>query len=56
MSRNSSVSVGGGGGVGIGAIIAAILSYKANASIGYAILHAFCSWFYVIYYLIYKMP
>ncbi len=50
--RESSVSVSGGG-IGIGGVIAALLSFKANASIGYAILHAFCSWFYVV---IYKMP
>ncbi len=41
----------GGGLVGsIGAVLAAILSWNVNGSIGWALIHAFFSWFYVIYH------
>ena len=48
MSKESA-----GGGIGIGAVIAAVISYAKWQSIGWAILHAFCGWLYVIYYLIF---
>ena len=40
----------GGGGVGIGSIIAAIISWTAWRSIPWAILHAMLGWVYVVYY------
>jgi len=41
-----------GGGVfgSIGAVLAALLSWKVNHSILWALLHAFLSWLYVIYH------
>ena len=33
-----------------GCIIASILSWIVNKSIGWAIVHFFCSWFYVVYW------
>lgn len=33
----------------IGAIVAMILSYETNHSIGWCALHGLCSWPYVIY-------
>jgi len=33
-----------------GLVLAMILSYTANQSILWAILHGYCSWFYVIYF------
>jgi hypothetical protein len=36
--------------VGIGTVLAVILSWTRNASILCAILHGICSWFYVIYW------
>jgi hypothetical protein len=41
-----------GGGIfgSIGAILAALLSWKVNHSILWALIHAFFSWFYVIYH------
>lgn len=42
----------GGGGIGIGTVIAIILSWTKWHSIGWAILHGILSWFYVLYYLI----
>ena len=39
-----------GGGIGLGGLLAVILSWTTNHSILYCILHFFCSWFYVIYW------
>jgi len=39
-------------GISFGMVVAAILSWSANHSIGWMILHGFFGWFYVIYYLI----
>ncbi len=43
-----------GGGVfgSIGAVLAAILSWQVNHSVLWALIHAFFSWFYVIYHWI----
>ena len=43
-----------GGGVfgSIGAVLAALLSWKINQNIWWALLHAALSWFYVIYHWI----
>jgi len=37
------------GGIGFGSVIAMILSFDINHSIGWMILHGFISWIYVIY-------
>jgi len=39
-------------GVGLGSVIAAILSYVKWHSIGWAIVHGVLGWVYVVYYLI----
>ena len=41
-----------GGGIfgSIGAVLAALLSWNVNHSILWALIHAFFSWFYVIYH------
>ncbi|HUD67580.1 MAG TPA: hypothetical protein VMQ17_23555 [Candidatus Sulfotelmatobacter sp.] len=36
-------------GIGFGSVLAMILSFTLNHSVGWAILHGICSWFYVIY-------
>ena len=38
----------------IGSILAVVLSWIVNHSVGWAIVHFFCSWLYVIYWLIVK--
>lgn len=38
----------------IGFILAVILSWIANHSIGWCIVHFFCSWFYIIYWVLVK--
>lgn len=35
----------------LGGVIACILSYWVNHSIGWAMLHLFCGWFYIIYWI-----
>jgi hypothetical protein len=37
-------------GIGLGSVIAVVLSWHVNHSILWAILHAIFSWFYVIYW------
>lgn len=39
-------------GVGLGTVIAVVISYAKWQSIGWAILHGILGWVYVIYYLI----
>ena len=39
-------------GTTFGSALAIAISYTANKSILWAILHGICSWFYVIYYAI----
>jgi hypothetical protein len=46
---DKSVSISG---IGVGTIIAIVASWSRNKSILWAIFHAFCGWFYVIYYVI----
>jgi len=50
MSNNSNST---GSGFGIGAVIAAVLSYTTWHSIGWAILHTLFGWAYVIYWMIF---
>ena len=38
----------------IGAVGAAVLSWIANHSIGWAVIHFFCNWLYVIYWFLTK--
>jgi hypothetical protein len=45
------VSINIGSGIGIGNILAAILSWHICESIGWTLFHALLGWFYVIYYL-----
>ena len=48
MSRKSSI----GAGIGIGNIIAAVLSWTVNHSILWAIIHGILSWLYIVYYVL----
>lgn len=50
MEENRQVTVRGG--IGLGNILACVVSYCAWHSIGWAILHGIFGWFYIIYYLI----
>lgn len=40
------------GGVGLGAVIAVVLSWSRNQSVLWAIVHGILSWIYVIYFVI----
>jgi len=38
----------------VGTVLATVLSYSVNQSVWWAILHFFCSWLYVVYWVIAK--
>ena len=48
MSKNSSI----GAGVGIGNIIAVVVSWTANHSIIWALIHGILGWLYIVYYVL----
>jgi len=50
MAERNSVSHGTAAGISLGTSLAVCISWSINKSIGWAILHGFCSWFYVLYY------
>ncbi len=50
---NISNSGGFLGGVGLGTIIAIVISWTRNKSILWAIVHGILGWFYIIYYLLF---
>ena len=39
-------------GIGLGAVLAVVISWSRNKSVLYAIIHGVLSWFYVIYYIL----
>jgi len=39
-----------GAGIGLGTVIAVVLSWTTNHSIAWCIIHGFFGWFYVIYW------
>ena len=41
-------------GVGFGSALAMAISFNVNQSLGWAIVHDLLSWFYVIYFAIFK--
>ncbi|ULQ56394.1 hypothetical protein KJS94_17220 [Flavihumibacter rivuli] len=41
------------GGVGLGSIIAIVISWSRNKSVLWAIIHGFLGWLYVIYYALF---
>jgi len=42
------------GGLGFGAVAAMILSYSANKSILWMLIHGLFGWFYVLYFALFK--
>lgn len=46
MSNKSSST-----GITFGCLIAVVASWSVNVSVFWAIVHGFCSWFYVIYWV-----
>ncbi|MGH7974857.1 MAG: hypothetical protein ACREBR_04980 [bacterium] len=48
----SNHSAGSSAGVGLGNIIAVVLSWSVNHSILWAFLHGIFGWFYIIYYVL----
>lgn len=39
------------GAIGLGKIVAVAMSLSRNGSLGWAVVHFFCGWFYVLYWL-----
>jgi hypothetical protein len=56
MDGNSTGNVAVKGGVGLGTILAIVISWSRNKSVLWAIFHAICGWFYVIYFVIVREP
>jgi hypothetical protein len=52
MKKSSSAGGAARAGIGFGTALAIAISWSANKSILWAILHGALSWFYVIYYAI----
>jgi hypothetical protein len=48
--QNSTSSSAVSTGVGVGAVMAAVLSWSVSQSAGYMFLHTLCGWLYVIYW------
>ena len=46
----------GAGGIGLGSVIAVVISWSANHSVLWAVIHGFLGWMYVIYYLVTRTP
>jgi len=51
MSSNNNDGGTVSSGIGVGNVIAAIISFAKWHSIGWCILHGFLGWIYIIYYL-----
>ncbi|WP_416440389.1 hypothetical protein ACH3O9_11125 [Leeuwenhoekiella sp. A16] len=43
-------------GIGLGSVLAVVLSWERNKSVLLAFLHGIFSWFYVIYFVITRKP
>lgn len=42
-----------GSGIGVGTVIAIMISWSLNSSVFWAVVHGFFGWLYVFYYLIF---
>ncbi len=51
-SEQSRTSQAVSSGVGVGAVMAAVLSWSVSHSLGYMFVHTICGWIYVIYWAI----
>ena len=54
MTDRRNQKVVAGSSIGFGTILAIVMSWTANHSILWAIIHGLLNWIYVIYYLITK--
>lgn len=52
-STSSGATIGCGG---MGICLAIVISYTANHSVGWAVVHGILGWFYVIFRLIVGLP
>ena len=49
--KSSGINVGGGATIGLGSILAIVISWTTHHAIGWALIHGILGWIYVIYYL-----
>lgn len=49
---HADMSTGAAGGIGLGSILAIVLSWSRNNSVLWAIIHAIFGWLYVIYFVL----
>jgi len=55
MSRSdTSVRMGASATIGLGSVLAVVMSWTANQAFIWAVIHGLLGWFYVIYYLIFR--
>jgi hypothetical protein len=50
--RNTAIS----GGIGLGSVLAVVVSWERNKSVLLAFLHGIFSWFYVLYFVLTRKP
>lgn len=51
MAKNKSSQLAAGSSIGIGSILAMVMSWTTNKSIIWAVIHGLLNWIYVIYYM-----
>ncbi|MCB0281228.1 MAG: hypothetical protein H6627_09385 [Calditrichae bacterium] len=51
MGKNNN-KIAAGSSIGLGSILAVVISWTTNKSIIWAVIHGILNWFYVIYYMI----
>jgi hypothetical protein len=49
---NSNVKISTGATLGLGSVLAITISWSLHKAIGWALIHGFLGWIYVIYYLV----
>lgn len=54
MAETNNKKVFAGSSIGLGSILAIVMSWTSNKAIIWAIIHGLLGWFYVIYYILFK--
>lgn len=54
MAKGNSTNAAAGAGIGLGAVLAVVMSWTANKAVLWALLHGVLGWLYVVYYIIFK--
>ena len=54
MADSKNKKVFAGSSIGLGSILAVVMSWTSNKAVIWAIIHGVLGWFYVIYYILFK--